>query len=58
MIQIDEENLANLPTSNQLHDDKYGPDGTPEREEFNAKAIAWYYDSFSYNNFWNIEKKL
>ena len=45
MIQIDEEKLAKLPTTNQLLDEKYGLDGTPEREEFNAKAIAWYYGS-------------
>lgn len=57
MIQIDEEKLAKLPTTNQLLDDKYGLDGTPEREEFNAKAIAWYYGSFSYDNFWILEKK-
>ena len=43
MIQLDEEKLAKLPTTNQLLDEKYGSDGTPEREEFNAKAIAWYY---------------
>lgn len=45
MIQLDEKKLAKLPTTNQLLDDKYGPEGTPEREEFNAKAIAWYYGS-------------
>ena len=45
MIQLDEEKLAKLPTTNQLLDEKYGLDGTPEREEFNAKAIAWYYGS-------------
>ncbi|MBD5339454.1 MAG: helix-turn-helix transcriptional regulator [Bacteroides sp.] len=43
MIQLDEEKLAKLPTTNQLLDEKYGIDGTPKREEFNAKAIAWYY---------------
>ena len=43
MIQLDEDKLAKLPTTNQFLDEKYGPDGTPEREEFNAKAIAWYY---------------
>lgn len=45
MIQLDEDKLAKLPTTNQLLDEKYGIDGTPEREEFNAKAIAWYYGS-------------
>ena len=43
MIQLDEDKLAKLPTTNQLLDEKYGLDGTLEREEFNAKAIAWYY---------------
>ena len=43
MIQLDEEKLAKLPTTNQLLDEKYGLYGTPKREEFNAKAIAWYY---------------
>lgn len=43
MIQLDEEKLAKLPTTNQLLDEKYGLDGTPKREDFNAKAIAWYY---------------
>lgn len=43
MIQLDEEKLAKLPTTNQLLDEKYGLDGTSKREDFNAKAIAWYY---------------
>ena len=43
MIHLDEDKLAKLPTTNQLLDEKYGLDGTLEREEFNAKAIAWYY---------------
>lgn len=33
MIQLDEEKLDKLPTTNQLLDEKYGPDGTPEREK-------------------------
>lgn len=45
MIQLDETKLSQLPTTNQLLDEKFGVDGTPEREEFNAKAIAWYYGS-------------
>lgn len=43
MIQLDENKLAVLPTTNDLLNEKYGVDGTPKREEFNAKAIAWYY---------------
>ena len=45
MMQINEDKLAKLPTTNQLLDEKYGLNGTEEREEFNAKAIAWYYGS-------------
>lgn len=45
MIQLDETKLAHLPTTNELLDQKYGKDGTPERDEFNARAIAWYYGS-------------
>ena len=45
MIKIDENKLAQLPTVNELLDEKYGVEGTPEREEFNAKALAWYYGS-------------
>ena len=45
MIQFDEKKLAQLPTTNEMLDQKYGVADTPEREEFNAKAIAWYYGS-------------
>lgn len=43
MIRLDETKLAKLPTTNQMLDDKYGPHGTPARDEFDEKAIAWYY---------------
>ena len=43
MIQINNDKLMNLPTTNQLLDQKYGKEGTPQREEFDAKALAWYY---------------
>lgn len=43
MIQLDETKLAQLPTTNQLLDEKYGREGRAEREEFNTKALAWYY---------------
>lgn len=43
MIQFDEKKLAQLPTTNQMLDEKFGVDGTAAREDFNAKAIAWYY---------------
>lgn len=43
MTKFDEAKLAQLPTTNRMLDEKFGVEGTPEREEFNAKAIAWYY---------------
>lgn len=43
---LDEEKLAQLPTTNQLLDEKYGKEGTPSRDEFDAKALAWYYGTF------------
>lgn len=43
MITLDENKLAQLPTTNQLLDDKYGVEGTESRSEFDSKAIAWYY---------------
>ncbi|MDE6416946.1 MAG: helix-turn-helix domain-containing protein [Duncaniella sp.] len=45
MIKLDEAKLSKLPTTNQLLDEQYGANGTKEREEFNAKALAWYYGS-------------
>ncbi|MDE6702404.1 MAG: helix-turn-helix domain-containing protein [Muribaculaceae bacterium] len=45
MIQLDEAKLANLPTTNRLLDEKFGVEGTPEREKFHDRAIAWYYGS-------------
>lgn len=45
MIQLNEAKLAHLPTTNTLLDEKFGMEGTPERDAFNAKAIAWYYGS-------------
>lgn len=43
MIKFDEEKLAKLETTNEYLDEKYGKEGTPEREAFNEKASAWYY---------------
>lgn len=43
MIQLDEKKLAKLKTTNQLLDEKYGKHGTPSRETFNEKTMAWYY---------------
>ena len=41
MIELDETKLAQLPTMNQMLDEKFGVNGTAGREEFNARAIAW-----------------
>ncbi len=43
MTKLNEEKLAKLKTSSQHLDEKYGPEGTPSREEFEAKAKAWYF---------------
>lgn len=43
MITIDENKLAKLKTGSQHLAEKYGEKGTPSREEFEAKAKAWYY---------------
>lgn len=32
-----------LPTMNDYIDDKYGKQGTPEREEFSKDALSFYY---------------
>lgn len=42
-MKIDEKKLAKLQTASQHFDEKYGPVGSPGREEFEAKAMAWYY---------------
>ena len=45
MIKLDENKLAQLSTTKELLDNKYGEHNTPSRTEFDAKAIAWYYGS-------------
>lgn len=35
--------IANLPTANDLLNEKYGERGTQTRDEFTVKARAWYY---------------
>lgn len=35
--------IDKLPTSDDLLDEKYGKKGTISRDEFDAKAQAWYY---------------
>ena len=41
--EIDMAKLSKLETVNDMLDGKYGQAGTPSREEFEAKAKAWYY---------------
>ena len=43
MIKLDEKKLAQLKTGSQHLAEKYGERGTSSREEFEAKAKAWYY---------------
>lgn len=43
MIRLDESKLAKLHDVDEKLDRKYGLPGTPEREDFDAKSIAWYY---------------
>lgn len=40
---LDEKKLAELKTGSQHLAEQYGEKGTPSREEFEAKAKAWYY---------------
>lgn len=42
-MKFNEEKLAKLKTADGLFDERYGKTGTPERNEFEAKAKAWYY---------------
>ena len=43
MIKLDDKKLAGLKTGSQHLEEKYGEKGTTNREEFEAKARAWYY---------------
>ena len=43
MIKLDEKNLAKLNSGSKHLTEKYGEKGSPSREEFEAKAKAWYY---------------
>ena len=40
---IDLRKIKALPTAEQLITKTYGKEGTASRDEFNAKAQAWYY---------------
>ena len=48
MIKLDEKKLAGLKTGSQHLAETYGEKGTPSREEFEAKAKAWYYAEREY----------
>lgn len=43
MIKISEEKWAKLPQIDDRLTELYGPDDSPSRKEFQAKAEAWYY---------------
>ena len=43
MIKIDDKKWARLPKTEDLLAEEYGPIGSPERKEFEARAEAWYY---------------
>ncbi|WP_073042900.1 helix-turn-helix transcriptional regulator [Xylanibacter ruminicola] len=43
MIKFNEKKLAQLTKGSDHLTEKYGERGTPSREEFEAKAKAWYY---------------
>ena len=43
MMKFDEKKLAKLKTGSQHLVEKYGENGTLSREEFDARAKAWYY---------------
>lgn len=41
--KLDRTKLAKLKTGGQVISELYGANGTPQREEFNAQAKAWYF---------------
>lgn len=43
MIKLDENKLSKLTTFDTILDKKYGKEGSAERQEFDAKAKAWYF---------------
>jgi len=43
MIKLDEKKLAGLSTASARLEKKYGPAGSTERKDFEARAEAWYY---------------
>lgn len=43
MTKLDEKKLSDLKTGSRHLEETYGPEGSPSRIEFEAKAKAWYY---------------
>ena len=43
MWKINEEKLMGVKTINDRFNEQYGLPGTPSREDFEARAKAWYY---------------
>lgn len=43
MLKLDETKLASLRKFDDVLNEKYGEQESPERNEFDAKAKAWYY---------------
>lgn len=43
MIRLSESKLSQLNTSSQRLANEYGPEGSPTREAFKARAKAYYY---------------
>mgnify|MGYP003227331233 FL=1 len=43
MKKLDEKKLNKLHTASERLDKEYGSDGSPSREEFNARAKAYYF---------------
>lgn len=42
MRKLDLNKLASLPTANAMLDDKYGIEGSAQRQSFDAESKAWY----------------
>lgn len=43
MRKLDSEKLSKLSSFNDELDERYGVQGTPDRERFNEESIAWFY---------------
>ena len=52
-MNISEEKLSRLKKADEHFDERYGKPNTPERNEFEAKANAWYYSEM----FRSVRKK-